>query len=131
MLYRLGVTGCGSRVALSEMLRGFAESFAKLLCRLKTFFGRARIGPTSRYAVTAVELCRLRAWPEVGGGGASRWTCLLRFFMSFLAPPGARAEPDLDGRCFYPTGRGLRLPSRRQVACAEPELDGCFHYPTG
>ena len=25
MLYRLGVTGCGSRVALSEMLRGFAE----------------------------------------------------------------------------------------------------------
>ena len=43
----------------------------------------------------------------------------------------ACAEPDLDGCCFYPTGRGLRLHSRRQVACAEPELDGCFQYPTG
>ena len=28
MLYRLGVTGCCSRIALSEMLRGFADSFA-------------------------------------------------------------------------------------------------------
>ena len=28
MLYRLGVTGCCSRVALSKMLRRFAESFA-------------------------------------------------------------------------------------------------------
>ena len=34
MLYRLGVTGCCSRVALSEMLRGFADSLscAPLLC---------------------------------------------------------------------------------------------------
>ena len=69
MLYRLGVTGCGSRVALSEMLRGIAERCFELpSCSLRKFFGRARIGPTSRYAVTAVELCRLRAWPEVGGG---------------------------------------------------------------
>ena len=29
MLHRLGVTGCGSRVALSEMLRGLADSFAR------------------------------------------------------------------------------------------------------
>ena len=29
MLYRLGVTGCGSRVALSEMLRGFAKSVTR------------------------------------------------------------------------------------------------------
>ena len=28
MLYRLGVTGCCSRVALSEMLRGISDSFA-------------------------------------------------------------------------------------------------------
>ena len=29
ILYRLGVTECCSRVALSEMLRGFADSFAR------------------------------------------------------------------------------------------------------
>ena len=29
MFYRLRVTGCSSRVALSEMLRGFADSFAR------------------------------------------------------------------------------------------------------
>ena len=29
MLYTLGVTGCSSRVAMSGMLRGFAESFAR------------------------------------------------------------------------------------------------------
>ena len=29
MLYRLGVTGCCSRVVLSEMVRGFADSFAR------------------------------------------------------------------------------------------------------
>ena len=34
MLCRLGVTGCCSRVALSEMLRGFAKSFSSVLrCR--------------------------------------------------------------------------------------------------
>ena len=57
MLYRLGVTGCSSRVALSEMLRGLADSFTATelqICR--TFFGRAGIGQTSQYAVMAAEI---------------------------------------------------------------------------
>ena len=41
------------------------------------------------------------------------------------------AEPELDGCCYYPTGRGLRLPSRRQMVCTEPELDCCCCYPAG
>ena len=43
----------------------------------------------------------------------------------------ACAEPELDGWCNYPTGRGLRLPLRRQGARAELELDGWCNYLTG
>ena len=68
----------------------------------------------------------------------SRWTGNLLLytqaiseFMSFWCRLGASAEPELDGWCNYPTGRGLRLPLRRQGARAELELDGWCNYPTG
>ena len=38
---------------------------------------------------------------------------------------GARAERELDGCCYYLTGRGRRLPSRRQMAWALRERDCC------
>ena len=43
----------------------------------------------------------------------------------------ACAELELDGSCYHPLGRGLRLPSRRQVTCAGLELEGSYHHPVG
>ena len=34
-------------------------------------------------------------------------------------------EPELNGSCYYPVGRGLRLPSRRKVAASSLLLQLC------
>ena len=49
---------------------------------------------------------------------------LLDQVYGFLRRKVACAELELDGCCWYPTGRDVRLPSRHQVACAEQEQDG-------
>ena len=155
MLYRLAATGRGSRVALSEMFQEFRNSSASAVSNFSFDFltpGPERPGipvPRSRRrcaAHTAVlgagGLLRLRpfvGWksmstpsfapPEgVRGAGAVR---------RLLVPYWTRSPPcfapqvvctELGGSCSHPVGRGLRLPSRRRMACAQLSRDGgCYH----
>ena len=76
---------------------------------------------------------------EVGvrGAGAGRQLlppCWTRSTPSFASPDGVRGagaewrlpELELEGGCYYPVGRGLRLPPRRRMACADLELANAF-----
>ena len=147
MLYRLEVTGYSSRVVLREMLRGLADSFATTalqICLNVLLPDRDRPNvPVCRFGCRVVVI--FASVPDGFGPGpkmvwrsepldrefASLHLSPLRFLCLPLRRLEARAKLELDGRCYYPTGRSLRLPSRRQVACAELELDGRCYYPTG
>ena len=136
MLYRLGVTGCGSRVALSEMLRGLADSFATTalqICR--------KVLGTSRYAVTAVELHLSPPGPKVvvewsaAGPGICFSTPRLspNLCLSGAAWGRARSRSWTAGATTLldEVYAFLSNPSRRQGARAELELDGWCNYLTG
>ena len=136
MLYRLGVTGCGSRVALSEMLRGLADSFATTalqICR--------KVLGTSRYAVTAVELHLSPPGPKVvvewsaAGPGICFSTPRLspNLCLSGAAWGRARSRSWTAGATTLldEVYAFLSNPSRRQGARAELELDGWCYYPNG
>ena len=109
MLFRLGVTGCGSRVALGEMLKGFADSLITALrrqhCRsAHKVFGRAGSARNPGMPLRLQSCCDpFASVPAVfgpEGGGEVHWrsepldreSASLHLsppnFMSSLAPPG-------------------------------------------
>ena len=82
MLYRLGVTGCGSRVALSEMLRGLAEK-----CSQAASLSSQKILRPGPYRPN-VPICRYGCRVVPASGLARSW--------------GWRSEPlDLSPPIFY------------------------------
>ena len=82
MLYRLGVTGCGSRVALSEMLRGIAER-----CCRAPFLSSQKILRPGPYRPN-VPICRYGCRVVPASGLARSW--------------GWRSDPlDLSRPIFY------------------------------
>ena len=155
MLFRLGVTGCGSRVALGEMLKGFADSLITALrrqhCRsAHKVFGRAGSARNPGMPLRLQSCCDpFASVPAVFGPcpnlnvevekrAARQGICFTSpvssKFISSLAPPGGESRAG--------AGRLLPLPFWTKPTpsfslpsfsggCSELELNRCCYYPPG